>query len=680
MIEMMNPRRNKFVRLKKNDAYSTDNTSTRPSVTSVMRTVRRSFEKGSEKIRNFKQPLSFRLRPRKNNKENKKKILIRVMNPNDSYLQNWNKIFLLLSVVALAFDPLFFYIPVFHTGFITPASRGFGRGELNVNSKDIALRYLRSYFLIDLLSILPIPQIVVLAIVPKVARPSSLVAKEMLKWVIFCQYIPRIARIYPLSKEVTRTSGLVTETAWAGAALNLFLYMLASHVFGSFWYLISIERKDRCWREACKEKEREGCIHALLYCKPTGENNHLFLNGSCNVIDPEEIKDPTIFNFGIFADALQSRIVETRDFPKKFSYCFWWGLRNLSALGQNLKTSTFEGEIIFAIIICVSGLVLFALLIGNMQKYLQSTTVRVEEMRVKRRDAEQWMSHRMLPDDLKDRIRKYEQYKWQETKGVEEEALLSSLPKDLRKDIKRHLCLKLLKKVSWFQAMDDRLLDALCDRLKTVLYTENSYIVREGEPVEDMLFIMRGNLISATTYGGRTGFFNSVTLVAGDFCGDLLTWALDPLSSHLPISSRTVQAKTEVEGFVLSADDLKFVATQYRRLHSKQIRQMFRYYSVQWQTWAACFIQAAWKRHCRRKLSKALREEEGKLHNTLQNDADSGCGNKLNLGAAIYASRFASHALRNLRANAAARNSRFPHMLSLLPQKPADPEFPMDES
>lgn len=38
-----------------------------------------------------------------------------------------------------------------------------------------------------------------------------------------------------------------------------------------------------------------------------------------------------------------------------------------SAVGQNLKTSDFEGEIIFAIIICISGLVLFALLIGNMQ-------------------------------------------------------------------------------------------------------------------------------------------------------------------------------------------------------------------------------------------------------------------------------------------------------------------------
>lgn len=68
-------------------------------------------------------------------------------------------------------------------------------------------------------------------------------------------------------------------------------------------------------------------------------------------------------------------------------------------------------------------------------------------MRVKRRDAEQWMSHRLLPEHLRERIRRYEQYKWQETRGVDEETLILNLPKDLRRDIKRHLCLALLMRV-----------------------------------------------------------------------------------------------------------------------------------------------------------------------------------------------------------------------------------------
>ena len=71
-------------------------------------------------------------------------------------------------------------------------------------------------------------------------------------------------------------------------------------------------------------------------------------------------------------------------------------------------------------------------------------------MRVRRTDAEQWMSHRMLPEKLRERIRRYEQYKWQETRGVEEEKLVHNLPKDLRRDIKHHLCLDLLKRVSTF--------------------------------------------------------------------------------------------------------------------------------------------------------------------------------------------------------------------------------------
>ncbi|MFS7891952.1 hypothetical protein Hanom_Chr00s000449g01644101 [Helianthus anomalus] len=79
----------------------------------------------------------------------------------------------------------------------------------------------------------------------------------------------------------------------------------------------------------------------------------------------------------------------------------------------SVKTSTYVWETLFALSISILGLVLFSFLLGNMQKYLQSMTVRVEEMRVKRRDAELWMFHMMLPEDLKERVRRYEQYRWQ---------------------------------------------------------------------------------------------------------------------------------------------------------------------------------------------------------------------------------------------------------------------------
>ncbi|KAK7861416.1 putative cyclic nucleotide-gated ion channel 13 [Quercus suber] len=276
---------------------------------------------------------------------------------------------------------------------------------------------------------------------------------------------------------------------------------------------------------------------------------------------------------------------------------------------------------------------------GRGERYLQSTTMRVEEMRVKRNDAEQWMSHRMLPEELRARVRRYQQYKWQLTRGVEEENLLQSLPKDLGRDITRHLCLNLLKSVPMFEKMDSQLFDALCDRLKQVLHTEKSCIILEGDPVDEMLFIMRGNL---TTMTGKTG--NAGDLKAGDFCGEeLFAWALNPRSStSFPISTRTVIAQTEVEVFALRAADLKFVASQFRHLHSKQFQHIFRqvfklslstfwmiivsilqikFYSLQWKTWAARRIQAVWRRCYERKLYKSLHEAEDGLQDAVTDEA-----------------------------------------------------------
>ena len=75
-----------------------------------------------------------------------------------------------------------------------------------------------------------IVEVVRFLIIPSMKTEVPLVMKEMLKSVIFSQYVPRLLRIYPLYVEVTRTSGILTQTAWAGAAYNLSLYMLASHV------------------------------------------------------------------------------------------------------------------------------------------------------------------------------------------------------------------------------------------------------------------------------------------------------------------------------------------------------------------------------------------------------------------------------------------------------------------
>ncbi|KAL6569723.1 putative cyclic nucleotide-gated ion channel 8 [Orobanche minor] len=619
----------------------------------------------------------------------------KIFDPQDKNLVLWNKLLLFSCILAVSVDPLFLYLPVFQydkmclhihaglayttttlrtiidvfyvarmvlqfrTAFIAPSSRVFGRGELVIDPKEIAHRYIHRYFFVDLFSVLPLPQIVVWRFLHGAQDSDVLGTKRALVIIVFLQYIPRFVRFVPLSSELKKTAGVFAETAWAGAAYYLLWFLLASHVVGALWYLLAIERKDTCWDIACRETP--DCNTINLYCAHEVSNIDMWRNMSKTYIEPKcsiDDDDKSPFKYGIYVQALTSGVLESEHFVSKYFYCLWWGLQNLSTLGQGLVTSTYPGEVLFSIAVAILGLLLFALLIGNMQTYLQSLTVRLEEMRVKKRDSEQWMHHRVLPPELRERVRRYDQYKWLETRGVDEESLVQNLPKDLRRDIKRHLCLNLVRRVPLFANMDDRLLDAICERLKPSLYTESTYILREGDPVDEMLFIIRGRLESVTTDGGRSGFFNRGFLKEGDFCGEeLLTWALDPKSgSNLPPSTRTVRALTEVEAFALIADELKFITSQFRRIHSRQVQQTFRFYSQQWRTWAATFIQAAWRRYSRRKITELHQNEfedeestEGEEEEEEDADADmqtgliSGTSSKI--GVTMLASRFAANAL-----------------------------------
>ncbi|KAF8049422.1 hypothetical protein N665_2214s0001 [Sinapis alba] len=645
----------------------------------------------------------------------------KIFDPQDKFLLLCNKLFVASCILAVSVDPLFLYLPFindkakcigidrklaivattlrtvidsfylfhmalrFRTAYVAPSSRVFGRGELVIDPAQIAKRYLQQYFIIDLLSVLPVPQIIVWRFLYTSRGANVLATKQALRYIVLVQYIPRFLRMYPLSSELKRTAGVFAETAWAGAAYYLLLYMLASHIVGALWYLLALERNNDCWIKACQRKD-SNCTRNFLFCGNQNMEGYAawdtvkdsLLQQKCPVNVTEGEEPP--FDFGIYSRALSSGIVSSKKFVSKYFFCLWWGLQNLSTLGQGLETSTYPGEVIFSIALAIAGLLLFALLIGNMQTYLQSLTIRLEEMRVKRRDSEQWMHHRMLPPELRERVRRYDQYKWLETRGVDEENIVSNLPKDLRRDIKRHLCLALVRRVPLFDNMDERLLDAICMRLKPCLYTEKSFLVREGDPVNEMLFIIRGRLESVTTDGGRSGFYNRSLLKEGDFCGDeLLTWALDPKSgSNLPSSTRTVKALTEVEAFALIADELKFVASQFRRLHSRQVQHTFRFYSQQWRTWAACFIQAAWRRYTKRKKLEQLRKEEEEEEESAARLIAG--GSPYSIRATFLASKFAANALRSVHKNRTKKSNLAPPSTKELVkfQKPPEPDFSAD--
>ncbi|KAK4404489.1 Cyclic nucleotide-gated ion channel 17 [Sesamum angolense] len=598
-----------------------------------------------------------------------------ILDPGSDIVLNWNRVFIVSCLLALFVDPLYFYLPSiggskdswcvktdfklrivvtffrtiadlfyllhvvikFRTAYVAPSSRVFGRGELVRDPKKIAQRYIRSDFFIDLVATLPLPQdnkkngnVLVLHSVSAWARSPEVVLicyrfviwfiipatrnhrtnhnNNALALIVLFQYIPRLYLIFPLSSQIIKATGVVTKTAWAGAAYNLLLYMLASHVLGAAWYVLSVDRYLSCWKSICKREDSPTkCLLEYLNCDTPDSGQRDIWIKSTNVFRSCDPDEDITFKFGIFENAVTKQVVAST-FVRKYFYCLWWGLQNLS---------TFIGETSFSILIAILGLVLFAHLIGNMQTYLQSLTVRLEEWRLKRRDTEEWMRHRQLPEDLRKRVRRFVQYKWLATRGVDEEAILRGLPADLSRDIQRHLCLDLVRRGS----------------TREFHHKWGSDWFLQFYYPETWRFLWRG--------ASCLGFAPEI-------------------GCHLPSSTRTVRALVEVEAFALRAEDLKFVANQFRRLHSKKLQHTFRFYSHHWRTWAACFIQAAWRRYKRRKMAKDLaRMESFVLDETTEDNTEEGeldqspnssTPSKIisNLGVTILASRFAANTRRGV--------------------------------
>ncbi|XP_017439924.1 probable cyclic nucleotide-gated ion channel 20, chloroplastic isoform X2 [Vigna angularis] len=364
------------------------------------------------------------------------------------------------------------------------------------------------------------------------------------------------------------------------------------------------QRVNQCLRNACHNSNIPGCMK-FIDCGRGHPN--LTSNPWINNTDAVACMDSSGFTYGIYQSAVPLTI-ET-NVVKKYVYSLFWGFQQVSTLAGNLIPSYFVWEVLFTMAIIGSGLLLFAILIGNIQNFLQALGRRKLEMQLRGRDVEQWMSHRRLPEDLRRRVRQAERYSWAATRGVNEEMLMENLPEDLQRDIRRHL-FKFVKKIRIFALMDEPILDAICERLRQKTHIKGSKILSHGCLVEKMVFVVRGKLESIGEDGTR------IPLSEGDACGEeLLTWYLEHSSVstdgrkvRLPgqrlVSNRTVRCLTNVESFALSASDLEEVTILFTRfLRSPCVQGALRYESPYWRSLAATRIQVAW-RYRKKRLSR----------------------------------------------------------------------------
>ncbi|CAB4301040.1 unnamed protein product [Prunus armeniaca] len=326
---------------------------------------------------------------------------------------------------------------------------------------------------------------------------------RIINFLVMVQYLPRVLRIYLSCKRAKKPfKGQIP--LWLKGLLNLFLYILASHVLGAFWYFFAAQQIISCWEHACRHGN--GCGATTLDCHDYQTSRNItVLNNFCPIDPP----NATLFDFGIYLNVLQSGALWSTDYPLKFLNSFCWGLRNLSSLASNLQPSFYTWEIAFVAFISITGLILFVYLIGNLQTYVLIDTQSLEEQRRKDklekkikendRKVEKWLSKHGIPLSRKQEI----------MEGIKRE-LVENSDFDVVREIRSILrpeeinsCspFSRLRKVPLLKDMDEGVLREISEKLTPKKYTRGDIIINMDKPLEKMFFIVDGHVTIEKTDG-----------------------------------------------------------------------------------------------------------------------------------------------------------------------------------
>ncbi|KAE9585232.1 putative potassium channel, voltage-dependent, EAG/ELK/ERG [Lupinus albus] len=445
-------------------------------------------------------------------------------------------------------------------------------------------------------------QIALWLVIPLLLENGLIKLAMIVYFIIFIvQYIPKVYHAACVMRRMHNLNDYIFGTVWWGSALNLIGLFLVSHIVGAFWYVLGLERVIECLEDKCEDTN--GCGRTTLTCKEP-----LYF-GITNMVREQTrmtwaqnidarstcLEDGKSYTYGFYAWVVQLVTDENR--LEKSLFSLFWGVMTLCTFG-NLQTSPRWLEVIFNIIVLTCGLFLVTMLIGNIKVFLNTITSKPQTMKMRMRSIELWMKKKRLPKSIRERVRTFERQRWAATRGVDESELINDLPEGLRKDIKYHLCWDLVRQVPLFQHMDDQVLEHICDRVKSIAFTRGETISREGDPVQRMIFVVRGHLQSSQEL--HDGVKSYCMLGPGNFSGDeLLSWCLRrPFVERLPPSSSTMITLETTEAFVLEAWDVKYVTQHFSYNFVKEkVMNSAKYYSPGWRTWAAVAIQLAWRRY-----------------------------------------------------------------------------------
>ncbi|CAG9820257.1 unnamed protein product [Phaedon cochleariae] len=348
-----------------------------------------------------------------------------------------------LLVVDSIVDVIFFIDIVlnFHTTFVGPG------GEVVSDPKVIRMNYLKSWFIIDLLSCLPYD--VFNAFDHDEDGIGSLFSAL------------KVVRLLRLGR-VVRKLDRYLEYGAAMLILLLCFYMLVAHWLACIWYSIGRSDADNGVQYSWLWKLANITQNPYSYVWPNDSST------------PELINGPSRKTMYVTA--------------------LYFTMTCMTSVGFGNVAAETDNERIFTICMMIIAALLYATIFGHVTTIIQQMTSATAKYHDMLSNVREFMKLHEVPKALSERVMDYVVSTWAMTKGLDQDKVLNFCPKDMKADICVHLNRKVFNEHPAFRLASDGCLRALAMHFTMSHSAPGDLLYHTGESIDSLCFIVTGSL------------------------------------------------------------------------------------------------------------------------------------------------------------------------------------------
>ena len=229
----------------------------------------------------------------------------------------------------------------------------------------------------------------------------------------------------------------------------------------------------------------------------------------------------------------------------KYLISFYYIVSTVMTVGYGDVTPTTDGEQLFTVYIMIVGAGFFGFILANMANLVSKLDAHAQRYHDKMDAMRSYMKNRNLPKELQQRIQRYYKHYLDQKTAFDERELLGELSTFLRQEVALCIINETIYSIPFFRERDPHFLAQLLTVLNPLTCGEGDFVIQKGEEGREMYIVISG-LMEVLGKNGEI----VCQLEAGGYFGEAT--ALGISSKHFV----SVRAITYCEMYSLSRRDL----------------------------------------------------------------------------------------------------------------------------